>query len=109
MPNILCRFVSKHGMLFLCMELLALPTAADGNETKFKEMGEDSFGIATFVRAEEARDRILVGEEGAEKQKPFKSSSSPAKRAVQVASSSTSSFSSKVSVYKSRRNLESFL
>ena len=79
MPNILCRFVSKHGILFLCIELLALPTAADGNETKFKEMGEDSFGIATFVRAEEARDRILVGEEGAEKQKPFKSSSSPAK------------------------------
>ena len=35
-------------MLFLCMELLALPTAADGNETKFKEMGEDSFGIATY-------------------------------------------------------------
>ena len=65
--NILCKFVSKHGMLFLCIEqeVLSLPALAEtGSDTKFNEMGEDNFGKATFVKAEEARDR--VGEEGAE-------------------------------------------
>ena len=95
LANILCKFVSKYGMDFLCKEFFAAAKDDEDDDTKFKEIGVDSLGIATFVTVEAALD--WVGDEGTEKL--VKSSSLSANLALHVvAISSTLSFSSNVKV-----------